>query len=907
MKEFIKYEILLKIGDENRSIVIDKPSFIIGRSQKNDISIQHDLVSREHLKVFLKEDEIYIEELGSSNGSWHNGVRLNARKSVLFTNDTPIKLGSDSGPVIWIKCLFNHIDEPGIILEENPEQNSTVFKDDDFEEVTLVRKNPLIEKTKIQNNVLALKSDRVANDELAEVQLPKVSNGIESTRSEPFQTSSRNSPVEKIRSVKMLKDLPVRAAVEPDLLVQMKNLLDIEAENAAKQSKREADEIKEASQKKGEEILARARSEAIAERIKTEEQTKLAQEKAFAEIEKLKIANDKKIELLLSKAQKDSNAILQKNTSEANKIKADAERYSEELKLKANEQSKKTILESENFANSKHEEYKQIEDENQQKLKKINETFQDLRSKVDALKQSEFEAQNNYDNLVRNIRLEDERIKNERISLEQLRLDLATSKKESEQQLADLRFEERNLKAHHETILLEQKLLVTQIISEGQQAKILKDNLIIENSVLKNDKEKLERTIRETEADHYKQIQKLDQLKKDDDIAQTELLNTKEQQKRILVEIESQKNLIKTSMLKLQSDESIIQEKVQKLNATSIELNHKIEREAREFEIQKTENISMLQIEKNKQLKIIEQEVEISRTAYSEEVVKFKNLKAKMNQEVERIKLDFESFVKKNKEEEQLIQRAFLQEAEKQKMESNNQINQLKNKFENLNAQLTRDHLDAKKSLSSEISKIDLSKRQLDLEYKILMDAQQEKISKMEIEFAQKKLVVEKKADEEKQNIATEIATLRLSLNEIKEAELSNIRVIKENAQKDFYSKKSERARAVTTNLDGVFLTELNKHRNKKMNDLFIESISKEMSNLIYDTLMEKVQVDKVRLEFAMKVKTNAKEEATFIRKLMTIVFIISLIFLAIKFVPQLLKEEEVTHSKLNPQKKNKQ
>jgi pSer/pThr/pTyr-binding forkhead associated (FHA) protein len=903
VKEFIKYEILLKVGDENRSIVIDKPSFIIGRSQKNDISIQHDLVSREHLKVFLKGDEIYIEELGSSNGSWHNGVKLKARKSVLFSNDTPIKLGNDSGPVIWIKCLFNLINEPVEIPRETPDRNSNAFKVDDFEEVTLVRNNPLIEKTNIQNNVLALKSDKIALDELGEVPLPRVSNGFESTRSEPFQTSSRNSPVEKIRSVKMLKDLPVRAAVEPDLLVQMKNLLDIEAENAAKQSKREADEIKEASQKKGEEILAKARSEAIAERIKTEEQTRLAQEKAYAEIEKLKIANDKKIESLLSKAQKDSNAILQKNTSEANKIKADAERYSEDLKLKANEQSKKTILESENFANTKHEEFKQIEEENQQKLKKINETYLELRSKIDALKQSEFEAQNNYDNLIRNIRLEDERIKNERISLEQLRLDLATSKKESEQQLSDLRFEERNLKAQHETILLEQKLLVTQIISEGQQAKILKDNLIIENSALKNDKEKLERTIRETEADHYKQIQKLDQLKKDDEIAQAELLNTKEQQKRLSVEIESQKNLIKSSMSKLQSDELISQEKVQKLNAATVELNHKIEREARDFERQKLENISILQVEKNKQLKIIEKDVEISRTAYSEEVVKFKNLKAKMHQEIERIKLEFESFVKKNKDDEQLIQRAFLQEAEKQKMESNNQINHLKNKFENLNAQLTRDHLDAKKSLSSEISKIDLSKKQLDLEYKILMDAQQEKISKMENEFAQKKLDVEKNADIEKQKIAAEIATLRLSFNEIKEAELNNIRVIKENAQKDFYSKKAERAKAVTTNIDGVFLTELNKYRNKKMNDLFIESCSKEVSNIIYDTLMEKVQVDKVKLEFAMKVKTNAKEEATFLRKLMTIFFVISLIFLAFKFVPKLLNEEEVSKEKLSPNK----
>jgi hypothetical protein len=55
---------------------IDKDTFIIGRSRTCDLVIPSSKVSRQHSGVSREGGAFYIEDLGSANGVWKDGVKI---------------------------------------------------------------------------------------------------------------------------------------------------------------------------------------------------------------------------------------------------------------------------------------------------------------------------------------------------------------------------------------------------------------------------------------------------------------------------------------------------------------------------------------------------------------------------------------------------------------------------------------------------------------------------------------------------------------------------------------------------------------------------------------------------------------------------------------------------------------
>ena len=64
---------------------IDKDTFIIGRSRTCDLVIPSSKVSRQHSGICRENGEYYIEDLGSANGVWKDGVNRNYRRRMLRT------------------------------------------------------------------------------------------------------------------------------------------------------------------------------------------------------------------------------------------------------------------------------------------------------------------------------------------------------------------------------------------------------------------------------------------------------------------------------------------------------------------------------------------------------------------------------------------------------------------------------------------------------------------------------------------------------------------------------------------------------------------------------------------------------------------------------------------------------
>ena len=102
METVKRFKVTILDKGKTRSIEIDKESCVLGRSGNVDILIDHELISRRHLKIILQNEVVIVEELGSSNGSWLDGVKLEAGKKSVFREGSTLSLGNHSGVMINI-------------------------------------------------------------------------------------------------------------------------------------------------------------------------------------------------------------------------------------------------------------------------------------------------------------------------------------------------------------------------------------------------------------------------------------------------------------------------------------------------------------------------------------------------------------------------------------------------------------------------------------------------------------------------------------------------------------------------------------------------------------------------------------------------------------------------------------
>jgi len=82
---------------KNRVIELGETEILIGRNPECRLQLLRNTVSRKHARVFFRNEEYHIEDLGSTNGTLVNGVRI--ERSVLRNKDQIHICG--------VKILFN--------------------------------------------------------------------------------------------------------------------------------------------------------------------------------------------------------------------------------------------------------------------------------------------------------------------------------------------------------------------------------------------------------------------------------------------------------------------------------------------------------------------------------------------------------------------------------------------------------------------------------------------------------------------------------------------------------------------------------------------------------------------------------------------------------------------------------
>ncbi len=80
-------------------------TFVIGRSQNADFSIPHPNLSREHVRFSLKDGEVWMEDLGSANGTFVQGQRIPPKSSVKLKPHYRVLLGTGSNVVLSFEVV----------------------------------------------------------------------------------------------------------------------------------------------------------------------------------------------------------------------------------------------------------------------------------------------------------------------------------------------------------------------------------------------------------------------------------------------------------------------------------------------------------------------------------------------------------------------------------------------------------------------------------------------------------------------------------------------------------------------------------------------------------------------------------------------------------------------------------
>jgi len=93
---------IIGFGGENKVIELGEEEVIIGRTPECGICLSIENVSRRHARVIFRNEEYFVEDLGSTNGTYVNGIKT--VKCVLRNSDQ-INIGG-------VKILFTEDKTP---------------------------------------------------------------------------------------------------------------------------------------------------------------------------------------------------------------------------------------------------------------------------------------------------------------------------------------------------------------------------------------------------------------------------------------------------------------------------------------------------------------------------------------------------------------------------------------------------------------------------------------------------------------------------------------------------------------------------------------------------------------------------------------------------------------------------
>ena len=89
----LKFKVLAGEKSHREEFLIREKTSI-GRSDFEDIHLEDKLVSRHHADILFKNNEIYLIDCGSVNGTMVNGVKIKAQSVILIPSGSCVQIGN---------------------------------------------------------------------------------------------------------------------------------------------------------------------------------------------------------------------------------------------------------------------------------------------------------------------------------------------------------------------------------------------------------------------------------------------------------------------------------------------------------------------------------------------------------------------------------------------------------------------------------------------------------------------------------------------------------------------------------------------------------------------------------------------------------------------------------------------
>ncbi|HEY8272641.1 MAG TPA: FHA domain-containing protein, partial [Pseudobdellovibrionaceae bacterium] len=103
------YTVTVHRKDQTMIKIVNEDSFTIGRSLDCTIPLPEDSISRVHLIVHRRQEQIWIEDKGSSNGTFVNNIRIAQNSLVNIAPSDLIRIGKSD----YVVCISLEIEERG--------------------------------------------------------------------------------------------------------------------------------------------------------------------------------------------------------------------------------------------------------------------------------------------------------------------------------------------------------------------------------------------------------------------------------------------------------------------------------------------------------------------------------------------------------------------------------------------------------------------------------------------------------------------------------------------------------------------------------------------------------------------------------------------------------------------------
>ncbi len=87
--------VIVSPASQKRAVAVRLP-ILVGRGEEAKFRIQQDSVSRRHCELFVKDDVVYVRDLGSTNGTMLDGAEMPASEATRVSPGGIVQVGGVS-------------------------------------------------------------------------------------------------------------------------------------------------------------------------------------------------------------------------------------------------------------------------------------------------------------------------------------------------------------------------------------------------------------------------------------------------------------------------------------------------------------------------------------------------------------------------------------------------------------------------------------------------------------------------------------------------------------------------------------------------------------------------------------------------------------------------------------------